>query len=76
MMQVYENEKIATRWATAMRLHGKSPTAVNVIAFEGDGSCVVEALKRTRCLGFSPLASERAHYMRARKTWHIRYVGL
>jgi hypothetical protein len=35
----------------------ESPTAMSVVAFEGDVSCVVEELKRTRCLGFCPLAS-------------------
>jgi hypothetical protein len=59
-MQECENE-VSTRWAIAMRLRGKSPTAVSVIACEGDVSCTVEALKRTRCLGFFPHAFERAN---------------
>ena len=46
--------------AIAMWLREKSPMAVRMIAFEGDVLCVVEVLKRTRCLGFCPL----------------RYVGL
>jgi hypothetical protein len=54
---VCENEKI-TKWVIAIWLRGKkSPTAMSVIAFEGDVSCVVEALKRTRYLSFCPLAS-------------------
>jgi hypothetical protein len=48
-----ENEKIM-KWAIAIWLREKkSPTAMSVIAFEGDVTCVVEALKRRRCLGFS-----------------------
>jgi hypothetical protein len=59
MMQAGENAKMVKE-AIAMWLREKSPMAVRVIAFEGDVSCVVEVLKRTRCLGFCPL----------------RYVGL
>jgi hypothetical protein len=51
---VCKNGKI-TKWAIAIWLRGKNPTAMSVIEFEGDVSCVVEALKRTRCLGFCPL---------------------
>jgi hypothetical protein len=54
---VCENEKIM-KWVIAIWLCGKkSPTAMSVIVIEGDVSCVVEALKRTRCLSFCPLAS-------------------
>jgi len=63
MMQECENE-VSMRWAIAVRLCGKKPTVVSVMVCEGDASCGVEALKRTRCLGFSPHAFERANGVR------------
>ena len=62
-MQVCENE-VWTRWGVVVRLRGKSPTAVSVMACEGDVSCAIEALNRTRCLGLSPHAFERANCAR------------